>query len=89
MSDIVLPAPAELSAQSLGRAACIAMLLAFALVLAAVQIDECWMSPGDFSKDFSARDFNVSHKVCGQSALAMVMAHKALDALPAVIVACR
>jgi hypothetical protein len=88
VSDIPYPIPAELPVRSLWRVACVAALLAAVLVaaLVSIKVEECRTIPGAFSSGFSL-GFDVSRKVCGQSTLAIVMAHKALDAMQAAIVA--
>jgi hypothetical protein len=75
MSDIALPNP-TLSRRALLKLASIASLLASALVAASSTVEECWIVPGDFSADFSSRDFDVTRKVCGRSQLAAVIANK-------------
>jgi hypothetical protein len=83
MSDISLPVPV-LPAQSLWRIARITMLLAFAFAGASIRIEECRTVPGAFSNGFPA-GFDVSRKVCGQAALATVVARKVAGALQTAI----
>ena len=66
--------------RSLWRVARFAALLAFAFVVASIRIEECRIVPGAFSSGFSA-GFDVSRKVCGQSALAIVLVHKIAHAI--------
>jgi hypothetical protein len=81
MTDISLPTPV-LPIRSLWQVARIAGLLALALVAASasIRIEECRTVPGAFSSGFSL-GFDVSRKVCGQSALAVVLANKAMQAI--------
>jgi hypothetical protein len=77
MSDIAITLPVALSARSLRRATYIAAILAVALVaaLGLIRTEECRVVPGAFSSGFSL-GFDVSRRVCSQSALATVVAHK-------------
>jgi len=82
MTDIGLPLPV-LPHQLQWRITRIVMLLAFALVAASIQVEEYNTVPGAFSNGFSA-GFDVSRKVCGQSALAIVMARKVAGVITAI-----
>jgi hypothetical protein len=79
MTDIGLPADSPPI-----RAAQIAAILAAALVAASIRVEECWIVPGAFSKDFSS-GFDVSRRVCGRAALAVVLAHNIQGAARAII----
>jgi hypothetical protein len=79
MTDISLPAHSP-PIRSLARveriAAILAVALVAALVVGTIQVEECRIVPGAFSSAFS-RSFDVSRRrVCGQSALAVVLSHK-------------
>jgi hypothetical protein len=83
MTDIGLPTYSP-PIRSLIRVAWIAGLLAAALVAASIRVEECWIVPGAFSKDFSSA-FDVSRRVCVRAALAVVLAHKIEGAARAII----
>ncbi len=82
MTDISLPT-SVLPIRSLWQVARIAGLLALALVTASalIKIEECRTVPGAFSNGFSL-GFDVSRKVCGQSALGAVLIRKAMQVIP-------
>jgi hypothetical protein len=87
MTDISLPAYSP-PIRSLTRVERIAFILAVALVaalvVASIRVEECRLVPGAFSSAFSSA-FDVSRRICGRAALAVVLAYKIEGASRAIV----